>query len=401
MKLEALTSLKGFIHAERYVNNPKYSSTAQYSEVSPQYHPRHGAESFQLPFFEVQGDRAEVFFANPSREAKSEVFRKNLLRFFVHPDALGAFPRFARREGSLRACPTSSTRTVLVEDGTSSFMLKLHLPKRISRFIRRFTTSSIRHSIGVAKELYAMTEGEDCPKEFAFLNESVGVSLREADAGFVLRELKPIPEIKEPRYLMPFFALYSQDKKSVADAALLTQIIDMHGKKSPLEFFLQHIFEPIIHCWAHALLRRGLLMESHGQNILLEVDRNFFPRRIVHRDFQSTPVDPLIRAQRGLGMPFEKHVIGTGDYPRIKEHSLIFDHFVADYLFTRFTEFLEICYAIHRRRFYEEARRIFRKYIDRETERRFFPAGHYALGHNTTGNSYELVYRRSKPLFRP
>lgn len=398
MNIESIVSENGFLHAERYVNNPKYSSTAQYSEVSPAYHPRHGAREFQLPFFNVPTADVDVWRADPSRTARAAVECGEKIRFFVHPDSLEEF-NFGKPDGFVAAVPTSSTRTVYL-GGDEPLMLKLHLNRRVSRFIRRMSASSARHSVDISRELGFLTTKPDCPKEFAFLPESMGVSIKSVGAGFVVRECRARPRVESPRFLIPFFALYSKDEKHPKDETLLSQILSRHAGGNPFGFFSEHILTPFISSWVYGFVKGGILLESHGQNTLLEVDESFMPTRIVQRDFQSVPIDPLMRERNKLHLRFVKHVIGEEDYPRFLEQSLLFDHFVGDYLLTSLADFFESRYGVRKEDFQKETKRIFRVHLPLGIEKQFFPKGHVVFGDKVENNLCELVYRHEDPAFR-
>ena len=82
----------------------------------------------------------------------------------------------------------------------------------------------------------------------------------------------------------------------------------------------------------------GILPELHGQNTLLELNDNLEPERIVYRDFQGTYVDAKIREEKGLKLPFTKHLAGEeSGTDRAKQFSHIYDHNVGHLLLERLT----------------------------------------------------------------
>lgn len=284
---------------------------------------------------------------------------------------------------------------------TQGLTIKTHLGKRISHFVRRLRASSVLHSIQISRDCAALVRDPQCPKEFAYLPESIGVVHREEDLGYIVREMRPLPEVNEPRILVPLFALYSHDTKHPDDAPLLAQLITASGQE-PLAYFTRYVLDPFMKTWAYAFRTRGLLFESHAQNTLLELDEQYAPRRVVVRDFQSIPVDPIIRARNGLRTPFKKHVIGRGDYPRIIEHSLQYDRFIGRCMFRAFAKFFKTEYGIPEDTFYASVRRAFRRYIPKGVECEFFPQGHVTLADcDPTNNTYPLLYLNEQPLCRP
>ncbi len=401
MKLHELQN--NFARLERRVNEIRHSSTADYSEVSAQYHPRHGEKNFLLPVFSVPTSELRVYKASPSLKARALAgLGVDTVPFFCHPDSVSDFQgeHFKAPTSYLEAEPTSSTRTVLLTS-EPALMVKTHLNKRISHFVRRLRGNSVRHSIQISKECERMSRDPGCPETFAYLPESIGVVHTLSDLGYLIRESTPRPLCHEERILVPFFSLYSKDPEHLGDAPILSQLIT-HSRLQPLSFFERHILNPFMETWAYAFLERGLLFESHGQNTLLELDTAFNVRRIVQRDFQSVPIDPVIREREGLTTPFAKHVIGTGDYPRLIEHSLQYDRFVGHCLLRAFAGFFETYYQIPPEETYRLIRRVFRRHIPKEIEREFFPQGHMTLGEKSAGdNVYPLVYLPEHPLCRP
>lgn len=391
-----------FLHLERWVNMPKYSATAQYSEVEKRYHPRNGDADFPLPVFMLPKKEVVVHTANPDRTIRESVIRGGEVSFFCHPNAIEEFVgshNFSSTHIHERVAPTSSTRTVMMLDASPQYMVKLHLNKRISRFIRRLSASSILHSVQISRECERLSRLPDCPKEFAYLPESIGIIHREKGAGFVIREYIPRPIMPTSGMLIPFFALYSRDQRAPDDAPLLSQLACASGI-DPLKYFTRHILEPFMKCWAFAFLEGGVLFESHAQNTLLELDEHYVPRRIVQRDFQSIPIDPVIRKAKSLRLPFRKHVIGREDYPRLIEHSLVFDHFIGDYLFGAFAEFFKREHEVENEEFFLAIKKSFRTHIPLALEKEFFPKGHVTFTDSFKDNVCPLLYLHETPLYR-
>src|SRR5204863_2759559 len=111
----------------------------------------------------------------------------------------------------------------------------------------------------------------------------------------------------------------------------------------PQAFVVDEIMVPVLECWAKVVRERGILLESHAQNILVEIDGGFRPRRIVHRD-GDVWVDGDLRKQAGLELPFVRSSIGSDTpFPRQQHYSLVYDHFIGrelfDYLLRILTRF--------------------------------------------------------------
>ena len=64
MKLENLVNHYDLVYLERYVNERKYAEYANFSEVSPQYHPIEGKHSFNIGYKDL--DPEEIWYAGNS-----------------------------------------------------------------------------------------------------------------------------------------------------------------------------------------------------------------------------------------------------------------------------------------------------------------------------------------------
>ncbi|MBI5732580.1 hypothetical protein HY967_01300 [Candidatus Jorgensenbacteria bacterium] len=404
MLLKDLGSLENFIALERYVNKPKYSPTALISEVGKEYHPRNGNSTFLLPYHELKQSEVEIITACPGETARLAVQGESpeTIKFFVHPIMQNEIFTNQKPNRVVEVAPSSSTRTVIFTKEHQGLMVKLHLNKRISRFIRRLKASSIEHSIMISRELETIIKNPRTPTHFAFLPESIGIIRKAATPdetiGYLIRESTPRPYIKETRFIIPFFALTSPDTRSLNDAPLLIQM-GKYLHRDPFNILIEEILDPFLSVWAYIFLRYGILLEAHGQNTLLEINDNYEPKRIVHRDFQSTPIDPGIRKKRKISTQFTKHVIGQGDYPARLEQSLMYDHFVGDYLFSSLEEFSYVYLNRSHELFRNKIRALFNKYIPEQNQ--YFPQGHTSFkGGIMPDNTYCLDYKDEPPLYR-
>ncbi|MBI4143880.1 hypothetical protein HY486_01390 [Candidatus Woesearchaeota archaeon] len=385
MKLEQLGTTDAYLYLERYVNQPKYSPTAQYSEAETKYHPRKGNGVIGVPY--TYRDDARCLTAYPDARLLKTMTDSGF-RLYMHPQyAEGVIA------GTVIATPTSSTRTVLAQDVPNHF-IKLHFPGRISRFHRRLRPDSVQHSIEVSGELEESLES--APSCFAYLPESIGVYLKGA-YGCIIREAVARPVI-QGRALIPFFSLYSKDP--LGDEPLLVQIVKESGRH-PLEAFVEQIVMPYLSAWTFFARERGILLEAHCQNTLLEVDENYKPSRIVFRDFQSDMIDPIVRQEKGLRMPFSKHLIGGMHelYPRKVEYSIVYDHFVASYVFPYFIACLKEYFGISEKETQNEIQQVFRALFPNQLD--VFPETEFTLTDKVDGNNnIEAVNTNELPRFR-
>ncbi len=297
--------------------------------------------------------------------------------------------------------PTASTRTLLTYKRDYNFMIKTDLDKRHYRFVRRLKGSSVLHSIQISRELERITSSESL-EEYSFLPESIGIIAGDADkgAGVLFREIVPRPTVPNSRVLIPYFSLYAKDLKRPADLPLLIQLVkhnSIPGKE--LNYFTDVILGKIVRNWTKFATQYGLLIELHGQNTLLEIDENFRPQRIVHRDFQSIYVDRKIREQHRMSIPFQKHIVGEeSGTDRPKQFSIAYDHLVGDFLLDRLTTtFLEYFPKYSYRDVTKNVKNIFRSGFPNANE--IFPNRTYTYGPQI-GNDVNLIIKHPQPIFR-
>lgn len=104
--------------------------------------------------------------------------------------------------------------------------------------------------------------------------------------------------------------------------------------------------QPIVECWANVVRERGILLESHSQNLLLEIDHHFQPTRIVHRDCDVW-IDGDVRHHLGLDTPFLGACVSHSPlFSREQYYSLVYDHFIGRELFDYLLKTLSRSFAI-------------------------------------------------------
>src|SRR5262249_4889886 len=123
-----------------------------------------------------------------------------------HSDELRALPRGE----PIRVAPTASTRTVFTVGcprEVPAHFLKLHYPRRSSRFNRRLRRKNIHNSIEGTRDLAHVRFDR-----FAYLPDVLGFTYGPGDDawGFLVREAAPRP-YQGQRPLVPYFALYAGD----------------------------------------------------------------------------------------------------------------------------------------------------------------------------------------------
>lgn len=370
---------QALLYMERYVEEGArtYSPLAGRTEAAPRYRPESAVPSFDLVTVNVPWDCVSVFQADPAPALLHHFVRPEGVLFAVHPETwvndaveglgdIRAFPL----DAPIRVAPTASTRTVLAlrqPKAIPGHFLKLHYPVRISRFNRELRQKNIHNSVAVSRDLANLRSDK-----FAYLPDALGVAFGadEQSWGFLVRETRPRPFVAGG-FLIPCFALYAGDLNHPAAPPLLVQMIARLAAE-PVPFVVDRILGPIVECWARAARERGILLESHAQNTLLEVDRDFIPRRVVHRDFDVW-VDLGVRRRASLEMPFFGRGIAADTDEALKQYySLVYDQFIGHHFFDYVLGTLQLYYEVDDEFVRAQVREIFhRSFPDAD---HFFPA---------------------------
>ncbi|NIA02562.1 MAG: hypothetical protein GWP15_04200 [Nitrospirae bacterium] len=267
---------------------------ATYTEFPETFRP--GAPSYRLPLFEISETACLIFRStHPDPSLEEHYFPKGKVQFPVHPvnrdnesiPHIEEITSHPLQEIAVR--PTSSTRTVFIEDETlAPHCLKPHTDLRITRWRRHMESRKIAHAIAVTKIF------ENCRvfKEYlkvGFFPESLGavfgVSGAQKDWGFILREMQSQPHLEHSYKMIPLNALYTPSTKDRAADPLLVEMI-VKSTKSPKDFLIEEIIQPLITGWIKIYLETGVLLEPHGQNVIVEIDEKSGEIiRFSHRDF--------------------------------------------------------------------------------------------------------------------
>jgi hypothetical protein len=228
----------------------------------------------------------------------------------IHPVALqhyeplisGPFASARPREGSPRiwAVPTASTRTVLAwpdERPELAVFVKLHIPHQLSGD-RRMLLRKVACGIGfsrIAESCVTQTS-----KSFDVLREPIGfVPRRMQDSGVVLRSV-PCGVKDGSIILAPLFALLGG---SEGRRPLFPTILERSGLRAD-EFLETFLCRQFAHLWLTLVFQFGLVLEAHGQDLLIELSPEFAPLgRFFYRDMEGLQVDWDLRRARGLACP--------------------------------------------------------------------------------------------------
>ena len=394
-------------HMERYVNEgtQTYSPFAARTEVAPQFQPRSDLPSFELVTVHAPEESVSVFQAEPAKSLQEFFLHPDGLIFAVHPETWGGLGvenldklQTLPRGKPIPVTPTASTRTVLALEHAGDVpphFIKLHYPHRISRFNRRLRRVNIQNSVALTREI-----GQVQSEKFAYLPDTLGFVFGDGHHawGFLVREGIPRP-FQGGRTLVPCFALFGGDLKHPDDPPLLVQMIERLGV-DPQSFVIDEIMVPVVECWARVARERGILLESHAQNTLLEIDHDFKPRRIVHRDFDVW-IDRDARRRAGLETPFLGAVIGSDTGHALEQHySLIYDRFLGHEFFDCLLGVLKHFYAVDEDAVRNRVKETFHRAFPESS--RYFPPQtmFYFSNEPKPGNEFTLVDMKRPPEWR-
>lgn len=406
MKLKLITkNSDSFIYLDRYVNGGSrtYSPHSTTNDIDIHFSPTGPYKSFKLPFFEFNLNEVNLFKSDLYKEENYKLVSGKKIFFPVHPEITN--DPILKNEYNLQnkipsffldASPSSSTRTIQVKSlNDKDPFLKLHLPKRVSRFVRNLRDYHISQSLKVTNELLNIKD-----KTFGFLPDIMGASLgqHKGSWGFLLREERAYPYVSEPRFLLPMFSLFSKDIESENDEPILVQIIH-HLGVNPAEFTLNKILFPMIKIWATNVLTRGLVFPAHAQNVLLEINQDFAPTRIVYRDLDAH-IYKEIRTDKNLHLDFTENRLGHDNPEEQKKFlSLVYDSFIGHHLFDYLAKTLNEHFGVNPEYIQKSCKDFFRQSFPEFTEH--FPTSTYYYSDSLyQNNGYELVDTLKGPTWR-
>jgi hypothetical protein len=316
-------------YAERYLGHRtrSYSTFAADMEVDDAYHPQRGPASFEVPTFRIPHE-AGAYLRNGIASDLHALYRTDESFLLpVHPQTLATLDEAGLASypagPAITVVPSANVRTVFVTaiDGgrVEPHFLKLHYPRRLSRFTRRLRRPIIGLQLWVADELARI--GAPVLPEVA--GAVLGDDARQA-WGYLVREW---PAGSATPYTVPFFALHGGDMLAPDDPTLLEQLIVRSGA-SPTAFVAERIVRPVVRLWVSAAVELGCALEMHGQNTVFQFSADATATRVLYRDC-GVYVDLATRKARGLpdDLP-PTNVIGRDvPWPSEQVFSLAYDSF--------------------------------------------------------------------------
>lgn len=350
MRIESLLSpknnnqqMEAYAFAERYVNNG--SPSLEHRTVSKPYSPINGDTYFRLPYRPISPSKTvDILESNPDKASKAFIYDKDgNIRFFVHPDMTNPSD-YSGNIDPITVFPTSSGRTVCVFEREKPLFIKLHYDGMLGRIVRKMERKEVTQAIEVSTELEKQQSKGAFPQAFGYMPETIGVvaQIGEKEIGYVVRELTVRGNLKskDVPILIPWFTLFSTDRKSPNDPSLLEQWVKIMGQDSSLKassnFLKDKFLFPAIESFCYLADRAGFIVDYNAQNFLVTPDSTSCPSAIVLRDMQSTWSDVAKRKERQLpaanftrSMDAETH---EDEEYLFKQRSLYFDHKFVEYV---------------------------------------------------------------------
>lgn len=324
-----------FLYLERYVNrgspsgfSSKYTTSLKTSSKSKQ-------RGFFLAAVEVAENITRHDFG-----ASPEFLRPNIL--LIHPDMandrlLSTFPTDPE---FLFVSPTSSERTVRARNG-SGWFYKLTYRGLIGRVERQLAIGHAKSAVEITRVIDAAFRGGKLPKSFHFLREVYGRVFELPDGesryewGFVIREPQPYPPMQNVRVLCPAFSLFSPDDSSPTDPLILHQMIEASGRDAA-DYIFEELIQPTYDAYFTLLLKCGLQLEAHAQNILFALDEDLKVVGVVARDGESIDRDLSLIEDFSLDVSIDTDLsykcLKRGQYNYEIMHSFMFDFKLGEYL---------------------------------------------------------------------
>jgi hypothetical protein len=389
--------------AERYVTGGSrtYSPFSQILEVDRAYHPEYGDSSFALESFWIQGGSGVYRKGNLPSRLHDIYHRDDRFLFVVHPQIAAMPDLFARdilqssqRGPRVEVIPSANARTVFVkrigQEDVPPHFLKLHFPRRISRFLRTLELRDIDHQLWTTSRLH------QCG--ICVLPDVGGAVVGMQNHkrwGFLLRESVPVNCTTRFRFTLPLFALYSSDVRNPHEPLLLRQLLE--GAAFGGAELLESIVRGLVGNWISALSNAGCFLESHGQNSLLLFSLPLENCTIAYRD-TDVYVDASNLAPPTCGLPLAKGIGKDKELPREQLMSLTYDTFLGHHLLSYLGRAAADSLGLKQSYLSDMTRSVFKEFGGRSLH---LPGTTYRLANKLTSNStIRLVNTSEKPEWR-
>lgn len=275
------------------------------------YAPEQG-NTFRVKSYWVDASRMHSFEGiGMSAETKSLFTRtyngKKQVRLLVHPESAGLYQSLAAkatRASDFMATATASSRTLVawpVGQPSKALFAKLSLDKMIGGVRRTISQGEVARSVGINDVLALSKQNGRLPSSFKYIPETFSSIPRGmSEGGMIIREIPKEMSRGDKKYV-PMFSLYAQPKGGGKP-----MLVDMINKSNmdPATYVREKIIRPFAKQWVQLSIMNGINAEPHGQNLLIELDKNNQPTgKFIHRDFGGFDIDFSYRKQAKLPLP--------------------------------------------------------------------------------------------------
>jgi len=289
----------------------QFHDRARDPDFDPGYFPQN-CGVIELPCYWIERRHLHVFGAQASDAEEIDFFSgdgpQDAVLFPVHPASIPQYWQWLVAVGAKEAArdglrvwgvPTSSTRTFLAwPDQRPQHALFVKTTLHSSIFgDRRLYTWKIAHSIGVSRLVEESLP--HLPGGLGYFPETFGLAPRQMpDSGVIVRSIPE--EFKTGRLAaVPLFALMGGEHACPLFLVLMEQ-----AHLPPLQFIEEVLCERFARLWLEMALGQGLILEAHGQDLMLAVSPDLRTiDRFYYRDFEGMQVDWHLRDRLGLSMP--------------------------------------------------------------------------------------------------
>jgi hypothetical protein len=337
-----------YLKAERYLNEGSPSKFTHKHIASEEYSPFSVNPEFAVNSFVLSDSNMEWkhYGESPKWLEKNELL--------VHPDFEEYFNAFAKK-ASFKVIPTASSRTVFIKE--QQCYVKLQYNKLLGRLERLFTPEKIETAIEISKLLTEKCDKQVFSGGIYFLPEESGKIVKANNDefgsppndngywGMLIRSYTPYPHVikDECRRVIPAFSLFAKDEQGHFSRTLLELLFDFRAdtKKNFKQFLIDKIIKPTYQLYFELLLKTGLHIEGHAQNILylLEIKDNTLDiKGAVIRDFESFDKDAYIINRINPDSYFSELTVNVNNPNNpeqyAKRNSFLFDFKLGEYLIT-------------------------------------------------------------------
>lgn len=274
--------------------------------LRPETQSRFSIRSFWIPEDQCLGLATSRLEGFVKRQMIREVNGQKQFRLFVHPSSevlYSPLTESLEEAEPYEAIPTASSRSLIVfpkNQPELAFIAKLSLDAVLGGVNRRIKDRNITTAIG--HELLLEEGSDQLPRDFRWMPEVFGLIPNEVkNAGMLIRQIPRFMRGPTLDYI-PVFSIISEYPEG--SPPLLAQDI-RRSKLSASDYLRKRLVRPFVKHWMRLALHYGVIMEAHGQNLMIAVNRQtgqIIPQ-FAHRDLNGFTIDLSYWNSVGLRTP--------------------------------------------------------------------------------------------------